>query len=266
MRTMPIIPERLRANVSGALSSVDHQAKVLRGYVVAQAGAFKSKGRGEFDRQSLEGIVALMNASPAGVKSRFAHPTESDDGLGKFLGRARDARLDGDKVRADLHLDPSSFSTPHGDLGSYVLQLAESDPAALSSSLVLRTKKEMRLNPNGTPMLGTDGEPLPPLWRPEKVFASDVVDTGDAVDAILSTEDGGISVDGLPLGVVWRGVEMLDSLFEDQPAAVVRARVSAWLDRYLSLRFGDDAEQPTGTDAAALRRRLRLRELEQKFS
>lgn len=254
MRTMPLEPQYLRTQIAGRAIGVDREAKVLRGYVVAQKGPFKSEGRGEFDDRSLDSIVSLMAANRAGTRSRFAHPDMSSDGLGKFLGRAKDPRRDGNLVRADLHFDPSAFDTPSGDLAGYVMTLAESDPDALSSSLVLTVDQEYRLNPDGTKQAGPDGEPLPPLWRPKKIMASDVVDTGDAVDGLLSAD---IDAEGLPLGALWRGAEMLDTVFAGQPREVVEARCLAWLDRYLSRRYGPP---PAGASVDLLRRRLALKE------
>jgi len=97
---------------------------VINGFVVAQAGPFKSEGRGEFDHKSLATIRRLINASPKGLKSRFTHPDMSNDGIGKLLGRVTGAftdtlilERDGEKVaveavRADLAMngtvEPSS--------------------------------------------------------------------------------------------------------------------------------------------------------------
>ncbi len=249
-------PDRDRVLFLAPLVGVDRGARVLRGYVVAQEGPFKSEGRGQFDRESLETIVRLGNERPTGLKSRFTHPGMSSDGLGSYLGRARDFRRDGDRVRADLHLDPTSFQTPQGNLGSYVLDLAESDPDALSSSLVLTTEKVQILDGKGRPKLDEKGKEIPPIWRPTKLLASDIVDTGDAVDGLLSA---GVDVDGLPLGVLWRAHEALDRLFADQPREVVAARVLGFLDRYLHARYGPPPFPDTDTDW--LRRRLKLLEL-----
>jgi hypothetical protein len=258
-RSIPARPEWLRAGVVGRPVGVDRENKVLRGYVVAQAGPFKTDGRGEFDLASLAKIVELANAAPLGLKSRFTHPDMSSDGLGKFLGRSQRFSLSTAKtpdgrdvpaVRADLHFDPSASKTPHGDLADYVMSLAESDPDALSSSLVCKTDQEHRLNPDGTRQCGEDGEPLPPLWRPTRLHAADIVDTGEAVDGILSALD----VDGLPLGALWRGAELLDQVFAGQPPEAVRARCLAWLDRYLARR----GERPALPSTDSLRRRLKL--------
>ena len=167
--------EWLRAGAAGRPIGVDRMLNVIRGFVIAQAGDFKDEGRGSFNDASLGKILQLMQAEPEGLKSRFAHPTLSSDGLGKFLGRAKEPFLgtavtpSGETVaavRADLHLSPSSFKTPSGDLGGYVMDLAESDASALSSSLALKTEKIEQLDDKGRPQLNKSGDPLPPLWMP----------------------------------------------------------------------------------------------------
>lgn len=274
--------ELLRASATARPIGVDRKANVLRGYVVAQLGPFKSLGRGEFDQDSLDTIVRLGNELKQGLKSRFSHPTECDDGLGKHLGRTRDlfmstaVNADGvtvPAVRGDLYFDATAMDQPPGGgkpLGLYVLDLAESDPDAISSSLVLRARREIRLNPDGTRRKDEKGEDLPPLWRPEKLRASDIVDTGDAVDGLLS--EG--MTDGLPNGILWTATEMLDSMFEGQDRDEIDQRINAFKERYLNLRCGPKvtpavaspvqtpAVEPTQPSLSTLLLRQRQRELE----
>jgi len=242
-------PEWLKADAKGRPVGVDRENKIILGYVVAQEGPFKTPGRGEFDAKALQTIVKLMRAEPDGLKSRFTHPTLSDDGLGKFLGRAKRPRLDSTRVqregeavelravRADLHLSDTAFDTPNGNLGKYVLDLAEQDPNALSSSLVVTKEDEVRLNSDGTRKLDDAGNPLPPLWRPIQLHATDILDEGDAVDGLLSA---GLSLEGLPDEIVRRATQMLTAAFPDAPREVIRARGLAWLERYLDYRFGPE--------------------------
>lgn len=252
---------------------VDRKNNIIHGYVVAQEGPFKSDGRGEFDSRSLASIIVLMNANQGGTKSRFTHPDMSNDGLGKFLGRvhnptlstAIDARTGKEvkAVRADLHFDKTALETPPSGgrpLGDYVMALAESDPGALSSSIVVKVDEEYRIEKDGTPTLGEDGNPLPPLWRPKDIRASDIVDTGDAVDSMLSAE----TIDGLPLAALWRGSELLDSVFAGQSREVIEERLTAWLGRYLTGRFGERQSEVIDQqrDVGTIRRRSRLREVE----
>lgn len=213
-----------------AAGSVDRDKGVLRGYVVAQEGDFKTPGRGSFDLESLRAVTRLMNSTPKGVKSHFAHPTLSDDGLGKLLGRARNARMDKDRVRADLHFNSRAFNGPRGeDYAGYIMDLAEDDPDALSSSLVLEADLDYKMDKKGKILRDEAGNELPPVWRPTAIYGSDIVDTGDAVDGLLSS-------DGLPDAVVRRGYELLIQQFGVQPDDVVRARIESWLDRALAYR------------------------------
>jgi hypothetical protein len=148
-------------------------------------------------------------------------------------------------VRADLHLSETAFeSNPNGNLGDYLLDLAEEDPDALGASLVLRTDQEFRLDEKGRRAKGPDGEDLPPLWRPKALHAVDVVDTGDATRSFLSA---GVDWFSLPDSVVRQASILLDQQFgSDADPAVVRARCQAWLDRCLELRY--DGWKPTEVD------------------
>jgi len=237
--------EWLRADTKGAIIGVDREREIISGYIVAQEGPFKSDGRGEFDRDSLKAIVNLMKAAPNGLKSRFTHPDLSNDGLGKFLGRAKRPRLDkisaresyGEQkdneisvVRADLYLNSSAHKAPAGDLAEYVMSLAETDPDAMSSSLVLTVDQEFRIDKKGRPATDDQGNELPPLWRPLQLHASDIVDTGDAVDGLLS-------MDGLPDEIVRKASAMLDQQFAGEEPQFIRQRLIAYVDRYLARQF-----------------------------
>jgi hypothetical protein len=265
MKPLKAEPDRLRANFVGAPDGVDRENKVIRGMILAQEGPFKSAGRGEFDAEALRQIVRMTNAKPKGLRSNFAHESLSSDGLGKHLGRVKNARLgtarverDGKTVsvaaaRGDLHFDESAFNTPSGDLASSVMNLAESDPDAVSSSLVIDPKMVTRLDDRGYPLTDDDGNELPPLWYPVRLFNSDIVSVGDAVDGLLSA---GVDVDSLPDFAVRRGSEMLDKVFAGQSREVVEARCRAWLDRYLNTRFGEPKAAPATPHLDARRQRV----------
>ena len=240
---------------SGRRIGVDRKEAVIRGYVLALEGPFKSEGRGEFDGESLRTILTLTQAAPNGLKSRFSHPDLSGDGLSKFLGRVRDPWMDTitiresrstlktnpvAAVRGDLHFDKTALEEPVGGgkpLGIYVMDLAESDPDAISSSLVLEVDEEFRLDQRGLPARGDDGNPLPPLWRPTAIHASDVVGEGDAVDGLLSAQ---LTAEGLPDAVVRKAAELMNRQFAGKDRQFIEQRCTAWLARYLDRRFGDD--------------------------
>lgn len=255
-----------RLTSTAAPLGVDRRHNVLLGYVVAMKGDFKSSGRGTFNVDSLERIVMLGNKWSQGLKSRFSHPTECSDGLGSFLGRSKNFRLapvrryDGIPemgVRADLHFDRTALKEPPRNggrpLGLYVMDLAESDPDALSSSLVLRVHRIEQVDEKGKKKVDENGDPLPPLWLPRQLSASDVVDTGDAVDGILS---GGSMLAGAdpftmlaslldaPIngafggGVASTAAAVLNRLFEGRDRDDVASRIDAFKRAYITRRFG----------------------------
>ncbi len=263
----------LRAGAALQFNGVDRHANALRGYVVAQVGPFKSEGRGEFDRQSLDAIVQLGNTATRGLRAHFGHETMCSDALGSFLGRASSFRLSttvnaaGDRVecvRGDLQFDSTALKpSPKGGqrpLGFYVMELAENDPDAISSSLVLQVRKEYRLNTDGTRKRDADGEDLPPLWRPRRLMASDIVATGDAVDGLLSVD----GLDGLRDKHLFQGSAILDRLLADGRLGdlsrhELRARLTGWVDRFLDSRFGPE-ERVSDVRMLEVRQRQRERE------
>lgn len=252
VRQLPAKSEWLRVNVATKGVGVDREKNVINGVILAEEGPFKSEGRGEFDGQAIRAITKMTNAK-GGLKSRWTHPGLSADGLGTFLGRFHDAKTDkimrqagedenGKPVykevlvtRANLHLDPTSFETPSGNLGKYVMDLAENDQSAFGTSLVLQKEDELRLDDKGRRLQDAEGNDLPPLWRPTKLHGSDIVDEGDATNSFLSSNE----VDRLPDAVVRRGTELLDRQFAGQKPEVIQQRCSAWLSRYLSAKFPD---------------------------
>lgn len=257
MPTMLEKPEWLRANTSGKTGEIDREKGIIYGVILAEEGRFKSQGRGEFDRAGIRTIVSLAKAKNGGLKSRWTHPGLSSDGLGTFLGRYKGVRsdtvmreggTDGNGralmkeilvARGDLHFDKTALDEPVGGgkpYGVYIMDLAESDPDAFGTSLVLKANEEFRLDKQGKPLKDDNGEDLPPLWIPVELHANDVVDEGDATNSFLSAD----ILAGLPDAIVRQGCEMLDKQFPDQPRDVVKARLSAFVDRYLSHRFGDD--------------------------
>jgi hypothetical protein len=260
-------PEWLRANLkSSSTIGVDRENRIINGFIVAEAGPFRSQGRGEFDSQSLSSIVALMRAEPQGLKSRFAHPTLSSDGLGHYLGRAHTPRIETvsrngkivELVRADLHLSETAFdNNPNGNLGNYVLSLAEEDADAMGASLMIKADKEYRLDAKKRRMLDDNGNELPPIWRPMKLHAIDIVDTGDATRAFLGMED-------LPDAIVRQGSALLDRQFAGCSREVVKARCNAWLESYLNTRYGlsgedDDDEPGNVAEKIKIRRKIKAR-------
>ncbi len=127
-----------RGIASGATGIDPHggaySAGLIRGAAILTRG--EAVGHDEWvDRRMLSDVASAINATGGGIKSRFTHPDLSGDGLGKALGRFRDARRDDDVVRADLHIYAAAHDAPDGDLAQYVMNLAREDSAAFGTSI-----------------------------------------------------------------------------------------------------------------------------------
>ncbi|MDP3786194.1 MAG: hypothetical protein Q8R05_01360 [Candidatus Omnitrophota bacterium] len=173
-----------RTDIARGGAKVDRKQEVISGFAVVTKGITHDE-RGEFDDDALEKIVELGKKQKIGIKSRFGHPNMSGTALGTFLGRVKNFKRDGDIVRADLHIDPTAHKTPDGDLADYVMSLAESDPDAFGSSMVIYWDEEYRKEKDGTLTKGKDGKDLPPLIRVKKLNQVDIVDDPAANDGLF---------------------------------------------------------------------------------
>lgn len=186
-----------------AETSVDRENRVIYGYSVITRG----EALGHYfwiDGTALDQTVAFGKAAAQkgrGIKCRFTHPDICNNALGKFLGRARNFRLDGDQVRADLYLADAASNAPDGDLATYVMTLAEEDPDAFATSIVFthdnqsesefkkeHTKwddiKDTKIFKSPDP----DNEKNLPHVRLASLNANDIVDEGAANEGLFGRE------------------------------------------------------------------------------
>jgi hypothetical protein len=142
-RNLKHAPRYHRAAQARGLASTDlieptggrQNAGLIRDVAVITRG--EALGHDEWiDRDFIFAVKQAINAAPAGIKSRFTHPSLSSDGLGSYLGRLTNATVRDNVVHADLHLAASAHNTPDGDLAEYVMHLAAEDPAAFGLSIV----------------------------------------------------------------------------------------------------------------------------------
>lgn len=238
--------EFLRANIARGLDQatkgVDRKLMhekgrgVIFGYAVITKGKLNDQDMRdwEMDDISLDQVVELGNKSKIGLKSRFGHPNMSGEALGTFLGRALNFRRDGDIIRADLYIDETAYKTPNGDLATYVMDLAETDPDAFGSSLVFDADFEYRIKKDGTKEQDGQGNDLPALVRFTKLYASDVVDDPAATKGMFGT----FFNSSVELSA--KATEFLDKLLNN-PDAV--EKVMAFLNRYRVNRDDIDKDQ-----------------------
>lgn len=171
--------------IAAPVSPVDYRAGIIRGVSAMQA--VEALGHGVMcDQTTLEQVRDQINGADGGVKSRFSHPGACEDATGKMLGRAKNARIDGDKVLVDLHLAQSAKLSPNGNLHEYVMRRAQEDPASFGMSVVVSGGASWKLA-DGSEVATTDDEGAPvkrpktalgklPFLRPKKTSAVDVVD------------------------------------------------------------------------------------------
>src|SRR5687767_11818050 len=97
---------------------VDRDGERISGVVVMQKGDINPiDGRKQFvDDKTMQQFVALANTADK-HRARFTHGGSGGtggEGLGSYLGRWSNARIDGDKVRWDLQLSPRSHDSVRG--------------------------------------------------------------------------------------------------------------------------------------------------------
>lgn len=177
LRAMPLRGE--------PVGRVDREAHII--YGVSAAQPVEALGHGAMlDGKTIAQIVEHGNMARNGVKSRFTHPGLSSNGLGKYLGRLRDFREEQGKAVADLHIADSAFKTPDGDLGTYVMDLAENDPDMFGMSVVIRARRAWTLS-DGSEMDYADADGKvnerpttatteKPVMRVRQLMAVDAVD------------------------------------------------------------------------------------------
>ncbi len=119
----------------------DFGAGLIRKAVVITEG--EAKGHDLWiDRTMLGQVRDAIDESREGVKARFTHPSLSGDGLGKGLGRYRNATHEAGVVRADLHIFEAAHNAPDGDLAGYVMDLAEEDSRVFGNSIAYQADRD----------------------------------------------------------------------------------------------------------------------------
>ena len=176
-------PARVCLAQPGALAAggfaVDRAAGILRNVSLLTAGPAIGHGF-DIDAVMLKQLSAGITAKPKGVMSRLTHPEEGifgggTDAIELLVGRVRNARVEGNQVRGDVHFGRYAESSPKGNLKQYLFDIAEDDPEAIGLSIVF------------TPDEYEQREGMDPLARIKEVFAVDFVgDPGANPAGLLS--------------------------------------------------------------------------------
>lgn len=226
-----------RTDTLGSLpDKVDRKANIIFGASLMQVGDLNEGDARPWtvDVKTLEQARELGARPNKGMKARYTHPNMSNDGMGSYLGRWKNLRVDGDTLRGDLHIADAAFSSPQGDLGTYVMDLAESDPEAFGVSLATKLDEGDLQS-----FEKSESEDKPERWpmRFERIRAGDVVDEPAATRGGLFEMTEEADLRELPR----QATALLSTYFGDAEPEAVRTRISAFLDRYFSNR---EAEMP----------------------
>lgn len=223
--------DMFRTSLSTGAERVDRKNKIIFGANLMQTGDLNDERDWTVDDGTLSNALQLMQRGNNGAKARFTHPNMSADGMGSYLGRWKNPRIDGGTLRADLHLAESAFKSPNGDLGTYVMDMAEEDPEAFGISLATRINREemekLKLEKKSADENWSGRTPL----RFRSVHAADVVDEPAA------TRGGFFSlseVDNRNLPA--QATVLLDSYFSDAEPEVVTARINGFLATYFKTK------------------------------
>lgn len=206
------------------------EGNIIFGASVIELGEVNDDRPWIVDQRTLEQVVEFGSRPQRGLKAKFTHPNMSNDGLGTHLGYWKNFRIDGSRVRADLHISDSAFKSPKGDLGGYVLALAEEDPEAFGVSVSTRIDfAAMGIDEAGNPVEEAEGD-LPLRFA--------ALRSADFVDEPAATR-GGLFSESMALDDRFENVDIasmltwvLDNHFENENPEEIRDRVSTALSTY----------------------------------
>lgn len=121
----------LRAPASSSLT-VDVARGIIAGAAVLSAGPALGHGFDVDDVMLRQAHRHLLG----GARVRLGHP--ADDDIFVRVGTLRNPRMDGNVLRADVHLGDYAKSTPKGNLYAYITALAAEAPGDFGLSLVFQ--------------------------------------------------------------------------------------------------------------------------------
>lgn len=232
MQTLTTAPQKgmfRTATLAAAPVRVDRAARVIFGASLMQVGDL---GDGDsrhwtVTTDTLNQAYTFATRGNNGLKARFTHPNMSSDGMGSYLGRWKNFKLDGDTLRADLHIADAAFKSPQGDLGTYVMDMAENDPDMFGVSLATELDlQDLFAFEDACEKSGSTDR-----WQ----MKFTAVRAGDVVDEPAATRGGMFDLSEPDLrNLPAQATALLSTYFGDASPDVVRARIDSFLTRYFS--------------------------------
>jgi hypothetical protein len=222
--------DMFRTSVLNSSPRVDRKAKVIFGANLMQLGDINDDRLWTVDEGTLANAKELMSRGNSGAKARFTHPNMSADGMGSFLGRWKDVRVEGEKLVGDLHLAEQAFKSPQGDLGTYVMDMAEEDPDMFGISLATK------INDAEMEKLKLEKRSADPEWKGRTPLRFRAVHAADVVDEPAATRGGFFSSEVDNRNLPAQATMLLDAYFSDAEPEVVTARINGFLATYFKAK------------------------------
>jgi len=159
---------------------VDRENRILRNVAFLTMGPAIGHGF-VVDEVMLDQLVAEVKRFGRGAPAGYTHSWT--DTIETRMGRAVNARREGDQVRGDIEIAAYADSSPRGKLGTHVLDLADEDPEVIGLSIRFRPgQDEERTDEHDMP--------LPPAARIKELLGIDFVgDPGANPEGLLSAAD-----------------------------------------------------------------------------
>lgn len=167
---------------------VDKENRVIKGVSLIQADR-EALGHEMFiDEKMVRQVVKQgKETGDVGLKARVDHPSSCFSSMGSQLGRFKNFKKSGNKAVADLHISDFTKHAPGGDMGKWLLAVAEEDPDQLGFSIVFEQAEAEEFS------AGEDDDPDDicfnlPHARLGKLFGADIVDEAAANDGMFSIQ------------------------------------------------------------------------------
>ena len=206
------------------VSQIDRDNGIIKGVTVARIGPARGHG-GEIDKTFLLQLVEQANLSKAGIKARFGHPNMCSTALGTYLGRFHNYSFNGNAVTADLHLDPSSKTSPNGNLFDYVITMAETNPDMFGASIAFES------DAFDTTEIESEGvKKTVNLFRLKELRATDIVDDPAATNGLFSAD----TLPGQATAFLDQNPELTELIF-NKPESVIEFLQSYLINSKMNL-------------------------------
>ena len=135
------------AALSGGGITVDRNAGIIGNVSLISIGPAKGHNFA-ITQATLKSVLEAFKAS-GNRKSRITHPERKfeADSIEVTVGRPKNARIEGDAIRADIHLAKFAENMPSlGNVRKWLMDVAEEDPRIIGMSIVARFEFKERVN------------------------------------------------------------------------------------------------------------------------